>query len=209
MAKPGDASRATSAKPLRLAVLISGGGRTLINLAEQIDAGELAAQIVCVISSRGDAAGVERTRKRGLAVQVVERKSFRGSAEFSGVVWPIVRQSGAELVCLAGFLSLLVIPDDFAGRVINIHPALLPKFGGPGMFGHHVHEAVLAAGEKESGCTVHYCDQSYDTGAIVVQRRCPVLPGDTPDTLAARVFEQECIAYPQAIRKIAAEVRGR
>ncbi|MCC7409660.1 MAG: phosphoribosylglycinamide formyltransferase [Phycisphaeraceae bacterium] len=209
MAKTGDASKASSTRPLRLAVLISGGGRTLINLAEQIEAGELAAEIVCVISSRGDAAGVERARQRGLAVHVVERTSFRGRGRgpdaFSDGVWPIVRQSGAELVCLAGFLSLLVIPDDFAGRVINIHPALLPRFGGPGMFGHHVHEAVLAAGCKESGCTVHYCDQTYDTGAIIVQRTCPVLPGDTADTLAARVFEQECIAYPQAIRKLAAE----
>jgi phosphoribosylglycinamide formyltransferase-1 len=101
---------------------------------------------------------------------------------------------------MAGFLSLWEIPPELHGLVLNIHPALLPKFGGKGMHGHHVHEAVLAAGETESGCTVHYADNTYDTGPIIVQRRVPVRPGDTADTLAARVFEQECIAYPEAIR---------
>jgi folate-dependent phosphoribosylglycinamide formyltransferase PurN len=109
----------------------------------------------------------------------------------------------ADLVCLAGFLFLWRIPEPFIGRVINIHPALLPEFGGKGMYGHHVHEAVLTAGRKESGCTVHFCDNQYDHGPIILQRRVPVLPGDTPDILAARVFEQECIAYPQAVQLIA------
>jgi phosphoribosylglycinamide formyltransferase 1 len=107
------------------------------------------------------------------------------------------------LALMAGFLSLWEIPQDWRGRVMNIHPALLPKFGGQGMHGEHVHAAVLAAGEKESGCTVHFADNTYDTGPIIVQRRVPVLPGDTPDTLAARVFEQECLAYPEAIRMYA------
>jgi phosphoribosylglycinamide formyltransferase-1 len=103
---------------------------------------------------------------------------------------------------MAGFLSLWTIPPDLAGRVLNIHPALLPKFGGKGMHGHHVHEAVLAAHETESGCTVHYADNTYDTGPIILQRKVPVLPADTPDSLAARVFEQECLAYPEAIRQV-------
>lgn len=193
----------TKPEPLRLAVLLSGGGRTLGNLAEAIDRGELPAVVVGVVSSRGDVYGVERARKLDLPVEIVERKAFNAPAEFSDVVFDHVRRWRADLVVLAGFLSLLTIPDDFAQRVINIHPALLPAFGGPGMYGHHVHEAVLAAGCKITGCTVHYCDQTYDTGPIVVQRACPVAEDDTPDTLAARVFEQECIAYPEALRLIA------
>lgn len=186
--------------PTRLAVLISGGGRTMVNLQQTIERGELAARIVVVISSREDVAGVQRARELGLPVHVVSRKQCADVEEFSDRIFSIIRDAGAELVCLAGFLSLLRIPDDFRGRVLNIHPALLPKFGGKGMYGHHVHEAVIAAGEVESGCTVHHCTNVYDEGQMLVQRRVPVLPGDTADTLAARIFEQECIAYPEAIR---------
>lgn len=197
-----------SAAPLRLAVLISGGGRTLLNLADRIDAGQLDATIATVISSRADAAGVERCRQRGLTVHVVPRREYANVDEFSRDVWALIRAAKAELVAMAGFLSLLRIPDDFAGRVINIHPGLLPKFGGQGMYGHHVHEAVIAAGESESGCTVHIADNEYDRGPIILQRRCPVEPSDTPDTLAARVFEQECIAYPQAISMMRDRLRS-
>jgi phosphoribosylglycinamide formyltransferase-1 len=104
---------------------------------------------------------------------------------------------------MAGWLHLLPIPNDFRYRVLNIHPALLPSFGGKGMYGHHVHEAVLAYGAKVSGCTVHYADDTYDTGPILVQKCVPVLEGDTPTSLAARVFEAECEAYPEAIELIA------
>lgn len=189
---------------MRMVVLLSGGGRTLQNLCEQIESGHLHATIPLVISSSSTVYGVERARKLGLPVEVVERKAHKSPSEFSDVIWARAREVHADLVCLAGFLSLLVIPDDFAGRVVNIHPALLPAFGGPGMFGHHVHEAVLRTGCKVSGCTVHYCDQTYDTGPILVQRTCPVLDDDTPETLAARVFEQECLAYPEALELIAA-----
>lgn len=189
--------------PLRLGVLLSGGGTTMINLANVIARGELDATIVSAIASNADAKGIERGRGVGVNVEVVARKSFASPAVFSEVVFSRLRDAKVELVCLAGFLSLLVIPDDFAGRVINIHPSLLPSFGGKGMHGHHVHEAVLAAGCKVSGCTVHFADQTYDTGPILVQRCCPVMDGDTADTLAARVFEQECIAYPEAVRMIA------
>jgi len=183
-----------------VAVLLSGGGRTLANLAERAATGELAIDIRIVISSRADVLGVERARNLGSPGQVVPRKAYKTPAEFSDVVWGHVRDAGARLVCLAGFLSLIAVPDDFEHAVINIHPALLPSFGGPGMFGHHVHEAVLAHGCKVSGCTVHFCDQAYDTGPIIIQRTCPVLDDDTPDTLAARVFEQETIAYTEAVR---------
>lgn len=184
-------------KRLRLAVLISGGGRTLLNLHEHIQRGALPATIETVISSRGDAAGVERARTAGLPVQVIERKGLTPS-EFDTRIAEAV--DDVDLVCMAGFLSLWRMPPEFVGRVINVHPALLPDFGGPGMYGHRVHEAVLAAGRKESGCTIHFCDNEYDHGPIILQRRVPALPGDTPDALAARVFEQECVAYPEALR---------
>lgn len=176
--------------PLRLGVLISGSGRTLVNFAERIASGRLDAEIACVISDRDGVAGIERARELDLPC-LVEADADRTFAE--------LRRCRVELVCLAGYLRLLRIPDDFAGRVINIHPALLPEFGGKGFWGHHVHEAVLATGRRESGCTVHLCDDRYDTGPILLQRRVPVLPGDTPDALAARVFAAECDAYPEAI----------
>lgn len=189
-----------SRDPLRLAVLISGGGRTLLNLHQRIVDGSLRAVINSVVSSRGDAAGVTRSRDAGLATVVVERRRLFPD-EFQREVTQGI--AGVDLVCMAGFLSLWRIPDEFYGRVINIHPALLPEFGGAGMYGRRVHEAVLAAGKKISGCTVHFCDNQYDHGPIILQRTVPVVTADSPDTLAARVFEQECLAYPEAIQLFA------
>jgi phosphoribosylglycinamide formyltransferase-1 len=189
--------------PIRLAVLLSGNGTTLQNLLDHITDGELAAQLVQVISSREDAFGVERARQAGLRVAIVTRKECADAGEFSRRIFDLVRQSQADLVCMAGFLHLLPIPDDFRHRVMNIHPALLPSFGGKGMYGPRVHEAVLAAGAKVSGCTVHFADNEYDHGPIIIQRAIPVLEDDTPETLAFRVFEQECEAYPEAIRLFA------
>lgn len=185
---------------LKLAVLVSGGGRTMVNIAEQIAAGKLDAEIALVVASRPDASGIGRAQALGLPTHLVARKQYPDVQAFSEAVWSLVRRAKADLVCLAGFLSMLHVPADYTGRVMNIHPSLLPKFGGKGMYGHHVHEAVIAAGEKESGCTVHLCDNEYDNGPVILQRTCLVLPGDTPDTLAARVFESECEAYPEAIR---------
>lgn len=183
-------------EPIRLAVLISGGGTTLQNLIDRIGDGRLAARIAGVVSSRADVRGVERAQQAGLGVVVSDRR--RPEA-----VWDAVRQFGPDLVCLAGWLHLLPIPADFRHRVLNIHPALLPAFGGKGMYGRHVHEAVLAYGARVSGCTVHFADDTYDTGPILVQKCVPVLDGDDPDTLAARVFAAECEAYPEAIRLMA------
>lgn len=188
-------------KQFKLAVLISGGGRTLLNLARCIREGTLPASIEVVISSRGDVAGVERARAAGLNTKIIERKSLF-PADFQSRLTEAV--AAFDLVCMAGFLSLWQIPDEMHGRVMNIHPALLPEFGGPGMYGLRVHEAVLKAGKKESGCTVHFCDNTYDHGPVILQRRVPVLPTDTAETLAARVFAEECIAYPEAIRLFAA-----
>jgi len=186
----------------RLAVLLSGGGTTLLNLHDRINAGSLHAQIACVVTSNNTCKGIERAKAIGLPVHVLARKQYPDKHAFSDAVFKACRDAQADLICLAGFLSLLVIPDDYEGRVLNIHPALLPKFGGQGMYGHHVHEAVLAANETTTGCTVHYSDNTYDTGPIILQKSCPVLPNDTADTLCQRVFELECDAYPQAITKV-------
>ncbi len=186
----------------RLAVLISGSGRSLENLAAVIARGELEARIELVLSSRRTAFGLERARRLGLEACVRRRCDFATTADFSAAVFDELRQRSIDIACLMGFLSLLEIPADFDRRVLNIHPALLPDFGGKGMYGSHVHEAVLRAGRAQSGCTVHYCNNAYDQGAILLQRRCPVLPDDTAETLAARVFELEKLAFPEALRQV-------
>lgn len=179
----------------RLAVLISGGGRTLLNLHDHVRCGDPPAEIALVIAS-SECPGAARARERGLTVEVVPGVIPAARLE------ALLNAHRVDWVLLAGYLKLLDIPRSYEGRVLNIHPALLPKFGGRGMYGRRVHEAVLAAGERESGCTVHFCDARFDTGPIVVQRRCPVLPQDTPETLAARVFGEECLAYPEALRMV-------
>jgi phosphoribosylglycinamide formyltransferase 1 len=189
--------------PVRLAVFLSGNGTTLQNLLDKIAAGRLQAQIVLVVSNHADVYGLVRAVNAGIPTAVVERKEYGSREEFSQKLFDLCRQAQVELVCLAGFLQLIHIPDDFQGRVMNIHPALIPAFCGKGYYGNHVHEAVLAYGAKVTGCTVHFCDNQYDHGPIILQRTVPVLDEDTPETLAARVFEQECEAYPEAIRLFA------
>jgi phosphoribosylglycinamide formyltransferase-1 len=203
------------ATPIRLVALVSGGGTTLQNLIDRIAAGKLNAVIAGVVSSRADVMGVERAKKAGIPVTVVGKTrgaSAPRSPGFADGVWAAVRSFGPDLVCFAGWLHLLPIPDDFRHRVLNIHPALLPAFGGKGMYGRRVHEAVLAYGARVSGCTVHFADDTYDTGPILVQKCVPVKEDDDPETLAARVFGAECEAYPEAIELIAAgrvSVQGR
>ncbi|MBN1362534.1 MAG: phosphoribosylglycinamide formyltransferase [Sedimentisphaerales bacterium] len=196
---------ATSAqqKKLRLGVLISGGGRTMTNILDEIKGKRLNAQIVTVISSRSTVAGVQRAEDAGLPVKVIRTKDHPDVDAFSEALVRELAGAEVDLVVQGGWLCLWRIPPQYTNRVMNIHPALLPAFGGQGMWGHHVHEAVLAAGCKVSGCTVHFCTNEYDAGPIIVQRTCPVEDDDTPDTLAARVFEQECLAYPQAIHLFA------
>ena len=188
---------------LRLAVLLSGNGTTLQNLLDRIADGRLPAEVVLVISNRSDAFGLERAQRAGIPAAAVDRSDCSSRDEFGRRIFDLCRQARVDLVCLAGFLQLLPIPDDFAGRVMNIHPALIPAFCGKGFYGHRVHEAALEMGVKVSGCTVHFADNVYDHGPIILQRVVPVLDDDNPDTLAARVFEQECEAYPEAIRLFA------
>ena len=188
---------------IRLAVLLSAGGTTLQNLIDRIADGRLSARIVQVVASNADAYGIERALRADLPVTVVTRRECASREEFSAHIFDICRQANADVVCLAGFLQLLTIPDDFQARVLNIHPSLMPAFCGKGFYGHHVHEAVLAYGAKVTGCTVHFADNQYDHGPVLLQRTVPVLDSDDPDTLAARVFAQECEAYPEAIRLLA------
>ena len=182
----------------RIGVLFSGGGRTLVNLAHSITDGSLDAEIPVAISSHAACGGIERSRELGIPTEVVDFRDHKD--DFSTRIWRILDEARVDWVALAGFIRFLDVPEPFVGRVLNIHPALLPAFGGKGYFGSRVHEAVIAAGAKFSGCTVHMVDDQYDHGPILVQRVVPVEPDDTPDTLAARVFEQECVAYPEALR---------
>jgi formyltetrahydrofolate-dependent phosphoribosylglycinamide formyltransferase len=190
-------------KSVRLGVLISGGGTTLVNILEYIKEGTLNAEVPVVISSRSKVAGVERAKNAGLDVKILRKKDYPDIDEFSRQIEQTLVAANVDLVIQGGWLCLWKIPQRYENRVMNIHPALLPSFGGQGMWGHHVHEAVLKAGCKISGCTVHFCTNEYDKGPIIVQRSCPVKDDDTPDTLAVRVFKQECIAYPQAIKLFA------
>jgi phosphoribosylglycinamide formyltransferase-1 len=188
----------TPTQPARLAVMLSGSGRTLLNLLEAIKNHRLDASVELVIASR-ETVGAERARAAGLRVEVIPGVI---PAERLGT---ILREHRIDWVVLAGYLKLINIPPEYRGRIVNIHPALLPNFGGPGMYGARVHEAVLRAGARESGCTVHLCDEVYDRGRVLLQKRCPVLPGDTPDSLAKRVFALECEAYPEALQRLFAK----
>lgn len=186
--------------PVRIAVLLSGTGTTLQNLIERMAQGSPAARIVQVISNKPDVLGAERARRAGLPVDIISQKAFDTVDAFSAAIFQKCRESSAGLVCLAGFLQRLRIPVDFAGRVMNIHPSLLPAFGGKGMYGGRVHKAAIDFGVKWTGCTVHFVDDEYDHGPIILQRPVPVLQDDTPESLAGRVFLEECEAYPEAIQ---------
>ncbi len=189
---------------IRLVVLLSGSGTTLQNLLDRIADGRLAAQVVCVVSSSATAYGLERARRAGVPAFVVERKSCASRAEFSSRILDHCRQAGARAGMHGGVSAIAGDRADFLGRVLNIHPALIPAFSGKGFHGPHVHRAALEAGVKLSGCTVHFADNEYDHGPIVLQRTVSVEDDDTPETLAARVFAAECAAYPEAIQLFAA-----
>jgi phosphoribosylglycinamide formyltransferase-1 len=187
-------------RSLRLVPLVSGGGRTVLNLLDRIAQGRLPAEIPLALADR-ECAAIPRLRARGVEV---ERIAWPGSPDaWAELAWPRIEAAKADLVLGCGFLRLLRIPPRWVGKVMNIHPGLLPRYGGKGLYGDRVHKAVLDAGEKESGCTVHFADNAYDTGPRILERRVPVLPGDTVESLAARVFEAECEAYPEAIRLFA------
>ena len=193
----------TSKKPMPIAVLISGTGRTLNNIIDLLKQGSLNIEVKVVIASTPAARGLQFAEKNSIPIDVVERSAYSTRTEFSEALFQRCRESGAELVIMAGFIKMVEVPDDFVNRVINIHPALIPSFCGKGFYGHHVHEAALEYGVKLSGCTVHFVDNQLDHGPVILQMAVPVLEDDTPDTLNDRVFEAEKVAYPKAIQLLA------
>ena len=200
------------AKKLRLAVFISGTGRTLKNLIERIRDERLSAEIVVVVSSVSNVVGLQHAEKESIPVEIVERCNYESLAEFSEANFDVCRAVRADYVILAGYIRRLEIPKSFENRVLNIHPSLIPSFCGQGYYGNIVHSKALEYGVKVSGCTVHFVDQEYDTGPIILQKAVEVYEDDTPNMLNDRVFAAECEAYPEAIELLAQErisVKGR
>jgi phosphoribosylglycinamide formyltransferase-1 len=191
-------------QPLKLAVLISGSGRTLKNFIDLAAEGELPVDIRLVISSSPKAGGLQHAADAKIPTPVIRREEFNDDAAYGTAIFDACRAVGVDCVAMAGFLKLAPVPDDFAGKVLNIHPALIPAFCGHGMYGHHVHQSVLDQGAKITGCTVHFVDNQYDQGPIIWQQPTPVFDDDTAETLADRVFEIEKEAYPHVLRLLAA-----
>jgi len=192
----------------RLAVFISGGGTGLQAIIDASRRGDLAADVVWVVSNSSKAFGLERAKSADVETFVFLSKKYATPEEATSDMLTKLRERKVEYIALAGYLKLLPaeIIRAYPKRIVNIHPGLLPRYGGSGMYGHFVHEAVIAAGEKESGPTVHIVDEIYDHGRILEQVRVPVLSGDTPETLAARVLVEEHKLYPRAIDNL---IRGK
>ena len=191
-------------KPLRIAVLISGSGRTLKNFIALAADETLPLDIRLVISSTPQASGLQHAGEAGIATQTFERRESASDVAYGERVFSACRDAEVDYVLMAGFLKLVPVPDDFTGRVLNIHPSLIPAFCGHGMYGNRVHQAVLDYGAKVTGCTVHFVDNEYDAGPIIWQQPVPVFDDDTPDTLAVRVFEAEKEAYPHVLKLLSA-----
>lgn len=183
----------------RLALFISGTGGNALNLLRACREGRVPGLPVLGLASSAKAGGLPRFEAEGLSTAVVVRKDFASDDAFSEACYGAAEQAGAEIICLCGWLKKLSVPARWEGRILNIHPGLLPKYGGPGMFGMHVHRAVLEAKETESGATVHLVDAEYDHGRILDQLRVPVLPGDTPEELQQRVYTAEMELFPKAL----------
>jgi len=183
----------------RLAFFLSGTGGNALNLLRACREGRLDAQPVLAIASSPRAAGLPKLEAEGLSGRVIERRAFDTDEAFSTACYAACDEAQVDFICLAGWLKKLSVPKAWEGRILNIHPALLPKFGGSGMYGMNVHRAVVAAGEAESGATVHLVDEVYDHGRILAQTRVPVLPGDTPEDLQRRVYGAEMALYPEAL----------
>ena len=194
----------------RLAVLISGAGSTMVNLQEHIARGEVPAEIAIVVSSRSDAPGIARARALGLEAEVLSRKPFRREGAFDEAAYSVALAAlldrfSPDLVVLAGFMTHLGAAVLDRWPVMNVHPALLPAFGGAGFYGRRVHEAVLASGARTTGATVHFVEREYDHGPVVAQEEIPVEPGESAAELEARVQAVERRLYP---RIVAAFARG-
>lgn len=188
----------------RVAVFVSGSGSNLQALMDATRAGLLSARIVLVVSNRRDAYGLERAANAGIARFVFKTKKYDSPEKAGEVLLAKLREHEVDYIALAGYLRLLpaAVVREYSRRIVNIHPALLPKYGGKGMYGHHVHEAVIASGDKESGVSVHLVDEIYDHGQVLEQVKVPVMPDDSPDDLAARVLKQEHKIYARVLDKL-------
>jgi len=187
--------------PINVAVCLSGGGRTLQNLIDLQNEKTLPIRIVLVISSNAGAYGVERAKKHGITVKTVKRHQYQNTASFTKDILDACNAARVDLICLAGFVKRLApIPKKWQTSILNIHPSLLPAFGGKGFYGDRIHKAVIEQKASVTGCTVHYVDDEYDHGPILAQTSIIVEPADTAETLAAKVFELEKIVYPEAIQ---------
>lgn len=187
----------------KIAVFVSGSGSNLQAIIDACETGYISnARIEIVFSNKEDAYGLQRARNHNIQTLFLNPKDFKTKEEYDKVVADKMNELNIDLICLAGYLRILtpVFLNIFEGKIMNIHPALLPEFGGPGMYGIHVHEAVLKENKKESGCTVHFVDYGTDTGPVILQKKVPVLEGDTPETLQKRILEQEHLAYKEAIK---------
>ncbi len=189
---------------LPIAVLISGSGTTLKNLIEQRDRGMLPVDFCLIVSSKKEAGGLNFAKEASIPTVVVSKQRTQSAEKHSENVFGPIREAGAQLVVMGGYLQHVLIPSDFENKVINIHPSLIPSFSGKGMYGLKVHQAAIDFGVKVSGCTVHFVDNEYDHGPIILQRTCKVLETDTSESLQRRVFELEREALPEAIRMIVA-----
>jgi len=190
---------------LKLAVLISGSGSNLKALIDDCEQTNFPAEIAVVIANRPDAYGLERAKKSGIPALLVDHKDYQGREDFDAALLEALAPYAPDLICLAGFMRILTsrFIETYEGKIINTHPALLPKFGGEGMHGLNVHRAVLESGEAVSGASIHYVIPAVDQGEVILQAEVPVIKGDTPESLAARVIEQEHKIYPEAVRRIA------
>ena len=189
----------------KLAVLVSGGGSNLQSIINETKNGILKdiAEVVIVISNNPDAYGLTRAKNENIKAVALDYKNM-DKQDYDNQMYNLIKESGADIICLAGYLKKVSdkIVKEYKSRILNIHPALLPKFGGKGMYGHFVHEAVVKAKEKKSGPTVHYVDENYDTGSIILQKEVPVYETDSAEDVAKKVLVQEHIIYPQAIKKV-------
>lgn len=195
----------------KLAVLVSGTGSNLQSIIDSTKSGILKgiAEVIVVISNNPSAYGLERAKKENIKAIALDYKNM-DKQDYDDKMYKLIKESGADIICLAGYLKKVSdkIVKEYKSRILNIHPALLPKFGGKGMYGHFVHEAVVKAKEKKSGPTVHYVDENYDTGSIILQKEVPVYETDSPEDVAARVLVQEHIIFPQAIKKVIEKLNG-
>lgn len=189
---------------VKIGVLVSGRGSNLGAIIDACKTGKIPGEVVVVISNRQQAYALERAKIAGIEAMFIDPKEFKNLELYSDRLCAEMQKRNVEIICLAGFLLKLTgkILQVYKNRILNIHPALLPEFGGKGMYGLNVHKAVIASGKKVSGCTVHIVDEEYDHGEIILQRKVAVLPEDTPQTLAERVLKEEHIAYPEAINII-------